>query len=160
MTRNNIHAKLHKPGTPQIPITTQPETKKLTIQVQSSHLRQKIQYTNPEDTIKLLSTSDITHVRQVIVKILYYKTAVNNTMLVTLGDLASTKKNREDDGRNNTPPQLRINPPKHKYAIPKERNDTPHTQKWIIYISTQITHLRQRTLLPIRKNHLPLKLKT
>jgi hypothetical protein len=50
-----------------------------------------VQYTDPEDTSLPLDTDGITKLQQIIGTLLYYSRAVNNTMLVALGTLASAQ---------------------------------------------------------------------
>ena len=49
----------------------------------------RIQYAKPPDTIPPLNANSITHFQQVFDKLLYYALAIDNTALVTLGDLGS-----------------------------------------------------------------------
>ena len=49
----------------------------------------RIQYAKPPDTSPPLDADGITHVQRVAGKLLYYALAIDNTALVTLGDLGS-----------------------------------------------------------------------
>ena len=49
----------------------------------------KQQLANAEDNIPVLPPSDITHIQTVVGTLIYYAIDVDNTMLVTLGDMAS-----------------------------------------------------------------------
>ena len=49
----------------------------------------RIQYAKPPDTSPPLEADGITHVQRVVGKLLYYALAINNTALVTLGNLGS-----------------------------------------------------------------------
>ena len=51
----------------------------------------KIQYAPPLDDGQILSPKEITQVQKVVGKLLYYALAVDNTILVILGDLASAQ---------------------------------------------------------------------
>ena len=49
----------------------------------------RIQYAKPPDTSPPLDSDGITHVQRVVGKLLYYALAIDNTAIVTLGDLGS-----------------------------------------------------------------------
>ena len=51
----------------------------------------KIQYSNPEDTSKLLPPSETTHPKQVIGTLLYYTIELDNNMTIAIGYLASVQ---------------------------------------------------------------------
>ena len=49
----------------------------------------RIQYAKPPDTSPLLDADGINHVQRVVGKLLYYALAINNTMLVAIGNFGS-----------------------------------------------------------------------
>ena len=109
----------------------------------------KIQCSNPEETRKLLPSSEITHVQKFITTVMNYTNVLDNTMLVAIGDLVSTQKNHiEDNEINNTPLQIRINSPKCKFTIPQEQKDTPYLHQFLLLILNQSIYCNWSTLLP------------
>eukprot|EP00978_Attheya_sp_CCMP212_P010371 scaffold25103_cov42-Attheya_sp.AAC.1 len=55
------------------------------------------QLTNPADTTPLLPAARITRIQEIVGVFLYYGRAVDNTMLVALGSIASAKTTKETD---------------------------------------------------------------
>ena len=49
----------------------------------------RVQYAKLPDTISPLDSDGINHVQRVVGKLLYYALAINNTMLVTIGNFGS-----------------------------------------------------------------------
>jgi hypothetical protein len=89
----------------------------------------KTQVTEPQDTSAPLDAGRITRIQEIIGTLLYYAQAIDSTMLVAFGTLASQQSTGTGHRPgHHTAPQLLRNASIRRRLLSGQRNATPHPQ--------------------------------